>query len=321
MNAITIFKDLMLFIAGTFDIDQAMTKGGNRLAIKSLQLLLERAGIMQRGKIREYSRLIRERGRMYISLVQNFYTEERFISFIDTSSGVRTSRPVTGREMIIPSKLTVVDGSTMPTSKVQQREEAIALREMGVYDDEEILRFLDAPNRQELMKRKQAGPLGMALQKLEAVGIPPEIMQYLGGVMQMDDKKFEQAVKSQEIPPFQVVLQNMMARGQPQENPEQVLELKTKEADILKIQSEISETEARKMLTIEKIATERVNQEVKLFGIKYDSQMLINQKMKIAAELRKAELDHAAKIEAVGMGRAGQGTRPYGLKSDNQSES
>jgi hypothetical protein len=113
----TLFKDLFFLVAGTFELDQAQ-QGDNRLAFKSIAALMERAATMMRGKIRNYGYLIREIGRMYISHVQNWYNEgdgsnQRWLSYT-SSKGEKVSKYIRGMELIIPSNLTVVTGSTMP---------------------------------------------------------------------------------------------------------------------------------------------------------------------------------------------------------------
>ena len=48
--------------------------------------LASHAATLLRGKIRNYSRLVRERGRMFLSHMQNWYTEERWISFAESGA-------------------------------------------------------------------------------------------------------------------------------------------------------------------------------------------------------------------------------------------
>ena len=298
VKSIEIFKDLMLFIAGTFDIDQAMAKGNNRLAYKALQSLLERASTMQRGKVRSYSRLIRERGRMYISCLQNFYTDERLISFID-KDGTKVAKGITGTSLILPAKLTVVDGSTMPTSRVQQREEAIALRQMGVYDDEALLRFLDTPGWQEILKRKKEGMLQPIMRRLQQLGVPAPILQYLGAVATVDDKKFAQAVKEGQIPPFPVLMQKIMQQMQGKPDPQQQAMQQEQQLEAAESQARIGKMEAEKMLIVEKITTERVIQQEKILGAKHSEDNIQTERVRVAAQLHEIEMQTIAKMHDI----------------------
>jgi hypothetical protein len=110
-----IYKDLFFLVAGTFDLDQAQTPGRDVIAYKAIAALIERAHTMLKGKIRNYSKMIRERGRMYLSHAMNWYTDERWISY--ENDGEKARESIQGPELIVPAKLGVVSGSTMPVSK------------------------------------------------------------------------------------------------------------------------------------------------------------------------------------------------------------
>ena len=138
-ESIALYKDLFYEISGNFDMEQANQPGRQVIAYKAIAALLERASTLLRGKIRNYSKLIRERGRMYVSCMQNWYTEDRYISYDDDSGDEVTTR-INGNKMIVPLKLTIVSGSTMPKSQVQIREEAIELYDKGAIDNQELLK-------------------------------------------------------------------------------------------------------------------------------------------------------------------------------------
>ena len=157
-GALELYKDLFFLVAGTFELEQAQT-GSQVTAYKAIAALLEHAATMMRGKIRNYQKLIRERGRMYVSLAQNFYTEERWISFED--DGQTQAQPVNNTLLMVPARLTVVSGSTLPRAEIAKREEARELFKDGAIDDMELLRVLDWPNRAEVLRRKQMGLAGM----------------------------------------------------------------------------------------------------------------------------------------------------------------
>ena len=91
---------------------------------------------------------------MFLSHMQNWYTEERWISF--TEEGRAAVAPLHGARCRVPARLTVVSGSTMPVSKVQQREEALALFEMGAIDRRDLLEKLDWSERAAVLERLEA---------------------------------------------------------------------------------------------------------------------------------------------------------------------
>ncbi|MFH2076515.1 MAG: hypothetical protein ABIJ57_14415, partial [Pseudomonadota bacterium] len=286
-KAIATFKDFFFLISGTFELDQAQVKGRDVIAYKAIAALLERAATMMRGKIRSYSRLIRDRGRMYLSHVMNFYTEERWITFTD-QDGKEASKPIIGSSLVMPAKLTVVSGSTMPISRVQQREEALALAEKGFIDQTELLDKLDWSNRSEVVKRMMAGPLGAVLEKLMKAQVPEPILDYIKAVGLADPKDLQKALEKGEIPPFMAFMQQIMAQGQGQQpGPDaaqtaQMGEMKKIEAEITKIAADIE-------LIQEKAVTERVNQTVSLAGVDFDSESM---------KLKRAEVVHQMEEDA-----------------------
>lgn len=312
-SSIEVLKSLLLLIAGTFDLDTAQT--GNRvIAYKAISALLERAATQKRGKIRNYGRLIRERGRMFLSHVMNFYTEERWITYRD-ESGEKAAKPIIGSHMIVPVKLTVVTGSTLPVSGVQKREEALQLYQLGAIDKKALLDELNWSGTNEIIKRMQAGPLGVAFEGMMKAGVPPEILQYLQMVSQEDSKRIDDAIQSGELPPFDVVLQQLMANSQPQQpqpDPEMVRAL-----------AEVKKLEAEAALITAKIQTEAVNQKVALDGVAFDKENLTIQRAKAVAEMeaglrsRRRE-DMEAGAEIVSNLNNAPGYNEKGMESNNQ---
>jgi len=153
-SVLAIYKELFNQITGSGELDRAKDPEHPVIAYRAIAALIEQAATLMRGKIRNYSRLVRERGRMFLSHVQNWYTEERFIAF--SENGAVTALPIHGSALRVPARLTVVSGSTMPVSKVQQREEALALFEMGAIDRRDLLEKLDWSERAAVLERLEA---------------------------------------------------------------------------------------------------------------------------------------------------------------------
>ncbi|MEL7641364.1 MAG: hypothetical protein AAGU21_17145 [Solidesulfovibrio sp.] len=150
-SVLAIHRELFAQISGLGDLERAASPDHPVIAYRAISALIEQAATMLRGKIRNYSRLIRERGRMFLSHMQNWYTEERWISFAE--NGRLTVAPLHGADCRIPARLTVVSGSTMPVSRVQQREEALALYQMGAIDRRDLLDKLDWSGRAAVLER------------------------------------------------------------------------------------------------------------------------------------------------------------------------
>jgi hypothetical protein len=301
-NAITLFKDMFFLISATFEVDQAQL-GSNQLAYKSIAALIERVATMMRGKIRSYGRLVRERGRMYLSHVMNFYSEERWINYED-EQGVQTSGSIVGTNLIVPAKLTVVTGSTLPTSKVQQREEALTLFDKHAIDQQELLSALEWSGRADVIKRMMKGPLGAIMDNLASIGMPPEVVQFLSQVGGMDPKDLAKGLKDGSIPPFQAIMNHLLqaaqqAAGQPPPAPALTpldqakialdqAETQVKEATARKIIAETEKVVADQGLIMEKINTEKIDQEVKVKGIEFDEGKLTMDKATTVANITKA---------------------------------
>jgi hypothetical protein len=187
-----IYREMFDKIAGIFDMtDPSIAKG--RMAFKTVATIIESMHTMLRGKIRGYGKLIRERGRMWLSHAQNWYTEERMF-FVEREAGSTEAGQILGKDMIIPLHFTVEAGSTMPTSRLQQREEAKELFKDGALDIRELLIRLDWPNRAEVIHRMEMGQFGQLLERLDELGVNPEIVEAVTAIAEMDDQEYNAAL-------------------------------------------------------------------------------------------------------------------------------
>jgi hypothetical protein len=317
--SIELFKELFFRAAGTFDIDNVQTNAKGVLAYKAIAALLERAATMKRGKIRAISRLVRERGRMYVSMVQNFYVEDRFVSFQD-KSGHDTVKQFRGSDLVIPAKLSVVSGSTMPVSQVQRREEAIELARGGWIDQEDLLDKLNWPSKNDIIDRRNKGIFGKLFEKLAAIGVPPEFLDMFGKIGQLDDKKFEQELKKGTLPNFEQILMNIAdavnaGEGQQQENPE----AEKANAELAKLTAEAQKITAETQLVIEKIVTERVDQEVRMAGIRYDEEELKIRRAELIREIATAQNSEDGRgSDKTQASKQKAGYQERGMKSNNR---
>jgi len=293
---IQLFQDLFFRVAGTFDLDLAQTTTSHALAYKSIAALIEQAATMLRGKIRHYSRLIRERGRMYISMAQNFYTEDRWITYRDLS-GMPTTRKINGQTLLVPAKLSVVVGSTMPRSQIQVREEAVELYRLGAIDRQELLNRLDWPSVRDVVERMNSGPLGELFAKLQAAGMSPETIQVIQQIAGLPKKDIDRAMEKGAIPPLDAVLQQAYS-GRPVPPP-QIDPMEQAQAAIAQAEAELKLAEARRAiaqsekieaeraLAAEQIMTERVKQQVALAGTRYDEELLKIKRAEVVAKIEK----------------------------------
>ena len=272
------YRELFFLVSGAFDLEQADSPASNVIAYKAIAALLERVATLLRGKLRNYNKLIRYRGRMYISCAQNWYVEDRWISY--EVDGEEEVKQIKGSQLMLPGKLSVVSGSTMPVSKIQQREEAIELAKMGIIDNEELLKKLEWNDRKSVIERMKRGPVGIAMDRLAELGLPPEVAEYFINVGVMDEKDFEKAVENGELPPiYEVLFPPAEGVGAEKPNPVDDAEVAVKAAQVDKL-------EAETQLILEKIRTEQAQQEVLIAGTDFDREKLAIERARTVSDIQ-----------------------------------
>lgn len=307
MQTLETLKAWFFLIAGTFEMDQANLAGNDVVAYKAINALLERAAAMQRSKERNYSRLVRERGRAYLSLAQSWYTEDRWIAVEE--AGTQKPVKINASQLRVPVTVAVVSGSTLPISNVQRREEALMLFQTQAIDHEELLKRLDWPDYMDVVNRVKAGPVGEVMQRAQAAGMPEPLVGFLQQLSEMKADKFENALKRGELPDFMSVLQQALT-GQPPKDPKaeaEAMKIQAESmekqanaqkagAEVAKIQQEIMKAKAEAMLTAEKIITERFERMVKTEGVKMDWKKLEQEDAVIASdiEIKNKQMEHDA---------------------------
>ena len=175
-------------------------------------------------------------------------------------------------------------------SKVQIREEAIELFKLNAIDIQELLNRMDWPDRKNVVKRMNAGPMGMLIERLGEIGAPEQVLELMHEVSQMDEKEFKMALHYEDIPPFMAVVQNQEGG-----DPMQELEMGEKEINIQKTQAEIQKIQLESALLEAKIATEQVDQQVKMSGVQFDQENLKIKKAELVSEMGNQQ--HAQKMD------------------------
>lgn len=290
VKALEIYKDYFQLIAGSFELERAQAPGRDVIAYQAIAALIEHAGTMLRGKIRNYSRMIRERGRMYISCVCNWYTEDRYISY--DMDGDQMSACVRGEELIIPAKLTVVSGSTMPKSIVQQREEATELFKLGAIDKEELLRKLEWPDRKSVLQRMSQGPLSQTIQEMTALGYPDQITGLIQQLSTMDDQQLKQAEKEGQLPSWEQLLPALT--GQQQQDP-------AGDPTQAQIIAEIEKIKAETQLILERVKSEQTNQSMSAEQLRLEKAKFVKDAQMASQKLNldSQKTSHDAQLEAL----------------------
>jgi len=305
-------KALFFLVSGQFDLDST-DFNGDVIAYKAIAALLERAKTNNRHKEMAYTALVRECGRMFLSNMMNWYTEDRYIS-VD-QGGKPTAVPINGKQLRLPVNLMVVSGSTMPVSLVQRREEARELFKLGVLDQEEVLKYHDWPDYMAVVQRMAAGPLGAFLQKLAGIGVPAPLLQLFQQIGTMKPEEFKKSVKDGQIPDFMTMLKAVLS-GQ-QENPQQAIEMQRLQAEAMekganakkamaeteKIGAEtkalLFKTDAEVRLLAEKIVSEQHGRAVKDQGVAMDWKALDQKAAEVVSNIedrKKAREQESARI-------------------------
>jgi hypothetical protein len=317
LSGLSLYKDLFNEVAGSFnEVMQGQKQGSEVIAAKAIAMLLEEASRMARGKVRNYSKMLRERGRMFIALAQMWYSEPRFVTF--QKQGEEETIPVDRMALQIPGKINVVIGSTMPVSAIQRREEVLTLAQGGFVDQEYVLETFNIDNYKDIIKRMQAGPMGQFLQKLALIGIPQEMVQLFQQVGSMDEKEIERALKEGKIPQFQQIMQQLA--GQQQEQPpdpemvkaqieQQKLQLEAQkiqleiqlqnqkaqidsqktQAEVQRIVAEAQKTTAEIELIKQKMETELTQRQIQIQGVEFDRENIRIEKAKAVTAIRAQE--------------------------------
>ena len=310
-TAITALKSLFSEIAGSFsDVTQGQKHGTEVVAAKAIALLLETEARMARGKGQSYQEMLRERGRIFLALDQQWRDKPRYVTF--QQDGQKVTKGISAEDLRLPVKLGVVSGSTLPVSDIAKREETVAMFERGLIDQEEVLKNMGVDNYRDIIKRMQQGPLGQYLQKLAMIGIPQPILQLFQQLGTMDPKDIERGVQEGKLPQFMQIVQQLMGQQTaPPPDPEIAkaqaeFELKTKELEIeaAKAQAEIQAKNATAQKTMieselvkQKIETEITDRQVKIAGVEFDITNLKIQKAQAISSIRQQE--HAQKIDTV----------------------
>jgi hypothetical protein len=194
------------------------------------------------------------------------------------------------------------------------------------------------------------GPFGTLVMRLQELGFPKMLCDYLKTLGILDDKNYKRGMEKGEFLPFEEIMNRIMQTMFPQQQDQEgqpaveggeqppalsepeddlgELEKEEKEAKILaerakvekeraeyyKVQAEISKIKKDAELVEQKIETEKVEQQVKLEGLKFDREKLNIERKKVISGMVKSSLkpDEGKQSESEG------GHTEKGIKSNNE---
>lgn len=180
---------LVDMITGITDVSEGRKPTGITAA-HAIAALQEKAQTVYREKIRNNDLYLEEQGRMFISLGQNWYTEERRLRY----EGKQGQSMIDFRGVAAQGELAfhIEAGSTLPRNRQVRQMQIIELAKgKPTFPNSVLLKELGIPNHDEVAAQMDAGPMGMAMQKLARSKLfDPETLQAIENVVKMPDKDF-----------------------------------------------------------------------------------------------------------------------------------
>ena len=129
---------------------------------------------------------------MFIGLGQNFYTEQQLLQYEGKAPGQKASIPFRGVDFQGELAFHVEAGSTLPRNRGVRQAQVIDLAKAKPnFPNRILLEELGFPDAQGIAEQMEAGPMGMAMQKLQRTGLfNPEDLQSIQNVLSMDDATY-----------------------------------------------------------------------------------------------------------------------------------
>lgn len=194
------YIQLLLTLVDNITGIQDVTEGRKPKGISAASAIIalqEKAQTMFREKIRSYDMALEEKGRMWISLSQNWYTEERKIRLSGRAmEEMGQFGDFRGSEMQGEYTFEVVPGSTLPKSLFVRLEQSTQLFNAGAIDQRALLEAHDIPNIDEIIARMQQGPLGELLERLQIMGVvDDQTLQIIQQIGSLEEKDFNKLAK------------------------------------------------------------------------------------------------------------------------------
>ncbi len=184
---------LVDMITGITDVSEGRRPTGVTAGI-AISELQEKAQVAFRRKIRNLDTSIEEQMRMYQSLGQNWMSDERKLLIGEGQDQKTITFQGMSEEYQGEYAYHVEAGSTLPRSRTTQRQEIVKLGEIGMADDVAVLKELKVADWKGIIRRKQQGIIGMALEKLGQSGMIDEAtLQTAQQILALDDNQFKKA--------------------------------------------------------------------------------------------------------------------------------
>jgi hypothetical protein len=139
-------------ISGVFDVTQGRKPSGITagIAIESLQ---EAAQTRLRALVRNLENAIGRNGRQWVGLAQQHYDQARQVRVTDHQTGQFRFVELTPEAINGQWEVIVAAGSTLPRSREVRQSQGVELFQLGIFDEEALLEWLDHPGRDRVLSR------------------------------------------------------------------------------------------------------------------------------------------------------------------------
>ena len=179
---------LVDMVSGVTEVSEGRRPAGITAA-HAIAALQEKAQVIYREKIRHNDLYLEEQGRMFISLGQNWYTEERKLRY-EGKFGDQTF-PFKGVEAQGELAFHIEAGSTLPRNRALRQAQIIELAKAKQIPNKVLLKELAIPNHDEVAQQMEMGPLKVSLQKLKQSGLfDDNTIQTIAQILTLNDHDF-----------------------------------------------------------------------------------------------------------------------------------
>ena len=225
INFINLCLRLVEIVTGLTDVSEGRRPSGITAGTAIAQLQ-EKAQTIIREKVRNGDIYIETQGRMFISLGQNWYTEERKLTYQGATEQQTIAFRGASPEYQGEYAFKMDAGSTLPKDRAAVMNMHVDLAKGGMIDQQALLDELGIAHSDEIIARMKEGPVGEAMKKLEATGMFNDAqLQAIHQIVTADPKDLEKLFPQMK-PENQLaasLMQSGLAQGLEGTTPEQAM--------------------------------------------------------------------------------------------------
>src|SRR5574343_672367 len=224
LNFINLCLRLVEIVTGLSDVSEGRKPTGITAGVAIAQLQ-EKAQVIIREKVRNNDVYIETQGRMFISLGQNRYTEERKLTYQGATGEKSVQFRGTDQQYQGEYAFRVEAGSTLPKDRAAVMQMHVDLAKGGMIDQQALFEELGVPKAEEIIARMKEGPINEMIGRLQATGMFDDAtLQAIHRIIVSDPKDIEKLFPQMK-PENQLasaLMQSGLAKSLSQMDPEEV---------------------------------------------------------------------------------------------------